>query len=287
MKTLNEERPRRSPSSGSRVPLTYYRSSEQNAKSNSPFRTTSKKGPFRKLATKFADFIIIGSILLGIIYSLTVRADSSVQAVSSYRPTSVYKTSADTELRHFKNHNKISLDQRQILESLVTKYPEIAAGRVELPVFSQKPKVDLNISPPAFYLQSGSKTYIVNQDGRAVGEQKQFPSIQGLGIVNDQSGFSAESGKQVISASGANFITQLVRQSQKARVSVKAMILPPKTQEIDLETNDRGYYIKFNLNADPDQQIGQFLAARHQFDESSSQPSEYLDARIPGRIFYK
>jgi hypothetical protein len=35
------------------------------------------------------------------------------------------------------------------------------------------------------------------------------------------------------------------------------------------------------------QQAGQFLATRNQFNDTNTQPAEYLDVRVPGKVFYK
>jgi hypothetical protein len=70
-------------------------------------------------------------------------------------------------------------------------------------------------------------------------------------------------------------------------VSIKSLTLPKSVQELDLHTSDRTYFVKFYLGGDALQQTGQFLAARHQFDITNSQPAEYLDVRVAGKIFYK
>jgi hypothetical protein len=63
--------------------------------------------------------------------------------------------------------------------------------------------------------------------------------------------------------------------------------LPSTAEELDIHTPDRPYYVKFYLAGDALLQTGQYLASRHQFDTTNSQPAEYLDVRIPGKIFYK
>jgi hypothetical protein len=70
-------------------------------------------------------------------------------------------------------------------------------------------------------------------------------------------------------------------------VSVSSLTLPKTAQELDLRTKDRPYYVKFYLGGDALLQAGQFLATRRQFDTSNTQPAEYLDVRVEGKIFYK
>ncbi len=287
MKPQDSNRPRSPRSAKPKAPFSYYRSPESNQRNSSPFAAAKPKKLLRKLALGTLDIILIGVIILALVYSLIIKPDSKVNASDNYRATQEYKAETDKVLSQLKNRSKITLDQKEISSSLMAKYPEIDSASVELPVFSQEPKIHLNISAPAFSLTSNGGVYIVNHQGRVVGKLTEFPNIRDLVKVNDQSGFNVQIGKHAISASGADFISQLIEQAHRAKVPIKDITLPPKAQELDLTTSDRNYYAKFILNADASQQIGQYFAARHQFDQTNSQPTEYLDVRIPGRIFYK
>jgi len=90
-----------------------------------------------------------------------------------------------------------------------------------------------------------------------------------------------------VSASSAKFINTVIAQSKRANVPIVSFVLPNTAQEVDLRTSDKPYYVKFYLGGDALIQTGQFLAARHQFDATNSQPSEYLDVRVAGKIFYR
>jgi hypothetical protein len=105
--------------------------------------------------------------------------------------------------------------------------------------------------------------------------------------VTDQSGFSANAGQQVMSADSVKFVNALVAQLKHANVPISEIILPPLAQELNLKISDRPYYVKFYLGGDVLQQTGQFLATRKQFSQTNTQPAEYLDVRVPGKIFYK
>ncbi len=115
----------------------------------------------------------------------------------------------------------------------------------------------------------------------------QLPQIKNLVRLDDQSGFTTQVGKQVLSSQSVNFINNMLAQLQRAKIPVKSLILPKQAQELDLRTNDRPYYVKFYLSGDVLYETGQFLASRHYFDQNHKQPQRYLDVRLGGKIFYK
>jgi cell division septal protein FtsQ len=293
MSKERERQPRnRSPQqSRSRVPLTFYRSSEHADGTESPFKKKELQAQPRKIVSFFAGFLewVIFFSLVGLLaYSLVIRPSSAVIINSAmFHEKSVYKDAANKILRGVKYSNKITFDEQDMSQKLQKQFPEIASVRVELPIFAQTPVIHLQISSPSFILNSNNESYIVDSQGVAVAKAADFPSFHGALTVEDQSGFKAEVGKQVMSADAVNFIKTLESQTRHGNVSIKSLTLPKSAQELDLHTSDRTYFVKFYLGGDALQQTGQFLAARHQFDATNSQPAEYLDVRVAGKIFYK
>jgi hypothetical protein len=247
-----------------------------------------RRGTWHKIFIRLVDGFIIASVIFCLVYSLLIQPNSKVElSDSSYRAPSVYKKEVDTELGSLKNRTKITLDEQGLINTLQSKFPEISGGTIELPLFNEKPTLHLDISSPAFFFSSGDISYIVSSQGKAVAMHAAMPGIHNLPVVNDQSGFQASPGKQVLGASGIDFIQTIIRQCQYAKVPISSLSLPRLAQELDLRTTDRPYYVKFYLGGDATVQVGQYLASRHKFDTTNSQPSEYLDVRVAGKVFYK
>jgi hypothetical protein len=292
----NKERERqpkyRSPNQGkAKTPLTFYRSADPKIDAQSPFRNkvaaeqTSKIGRF---FSGFLEWIIFFGLIALLAYSLAIKPSSVIELNSQqYQQKQTYQKEANKILSGIKNTNKITFDEQDVVNKMQKKFPEIASASIELPIFAQTPVIHLQISSPGFILTSSSGSYIVDFQGVAVAKTSEFNGAHNLLVVEDQSGFDAEVGKQVMSTDAVNFINTLVRQSQHAKVSVSSLTLPKTAQELDLRTKDRPYYVKFYLGGDALLQAGQFLATRRQFDTSNAQPAEYLDVRVEGKIFYK
>jgi cell division septal protein FtsQ len=289
----NERQPRnRSSNQGkAKTPLTFYRSADPAIDTKSPFRNKKAVEQTSKIGRFFAGFlewiIFIGLIAL-LAYSLAIKPNSVIEINSqSYQQKITYQKEANKILSGVKYTNKITFDEQGIINKMQKQFPEITSASIELPIFAQSPVIHLQIASPSFILTSSTGSYVVDSQGVAVAKTSEFNGAQNLLVVEDQSGFNAEVGKQVMSADAVNFINTLTRQSEHAKVTISSLTLPKTAQELDLRTKDKPYFVKFYLGGDALLQAGQFLATRHQFDASNNQPVEYLDVRVPGKIFYK
>jgi cell division septal protein FtsQ len=292
----NKERERQSKYRGTasgkaKTPLTFYRSADPDFEPQSPFKGRNSESAPGKVALFFYTFIewvVFLSLVALLAYSLVIRPVSKVEVSSElFHQKSAYQDAANKILKGVKYSNKITFDEQGVISKMQKQFPEIASARIELPIFAQTPKVHLQIGKPSFVLNSNNQSYIIDSAGVAVAKASDFPSLHDTLTVEDQSGFNAVLGQQVMSEGAVKFIKTVERQSKHGNVSISTLVLPQTAQELDLHTPDKPYYVKFYLGGDALLQSGQFLASRHQFDATNSQPAEYLDVRIPGKIFFK
>lgn len=274
-------------SSTSRVPLkTYYRS-KTGISESSPFKKKPVKRRARRFLFGFLNIILAGLLVAGLLYSLVVNPKPKLVLNSTvYRNTSAYQQEADKLFTSIKNRNKLTFDSGSIAAGMKQRFPEIAVVDTELPVFSQKATLRLNIAPPSLKLNSGGRSYVVDAQGIVVQEAGSMAS-KNLPRVEDKSGYRVQIGKPVLNAEAVRFIKTLDVQCRQAGIAVDSYTLPPAAQQIDLSTKDHSYFVKFYLGGDALTQAGQYLAARRHFSESKSLPAEYLDVRVAGKIFYK
>ena len=272
----------------SRRPINAYYRSKEPAAAASPFKKRAQARHGRKVLFGAADIILLAAVLSGLVYSLILNPQPKLKiSDSSYRTAAAYQQGIDPLFSSLKNRNKLSFDETKITAQIQAKYPEVQSVQVELPFFSQKPVVWLNISKPAFNLKNGETELIVDSAGLAVAKAQDLPKLRNLVSLNDQSGYSAALGKQVIDSQAVQFINSVIKQVKRANVPLSSLALPAAAQEMDLRTSDASYYVKFYLGGDALTQTGQFLAARQKFSKSGPPPAEYLDVRVNGKIFYK
>jgi hypothetical protein len=270
-----------------RPQATYYRSKNQ-AETASPFKKKPAQRSSRKIVFGVVDLILIVLLLAGLVYSLMLTPHPKLNVSDlSYHSAESYQTAITPLFSSISNSNKITFDENSVIKKIQTQFPEVQSVRVELPFFSQKPTLWLTVSKPAFKLSSSGSAYVVDSAGLAVARAQDLPKLKSLVSLNDQSGFPVRLGSQVLASEAVDFINAVIAQSEHAKVPISSLSLPTAAQELDLRTTDAPYYVKFYLGGDALTQSGQFLAARQKFAHIGPSPSEYLDVRVSGKIFYK
>jgi hypothetical protein len=286
---MDRPRQRSKDSNGNLLPrTTYYRSGGRSGSSASPFEQEQPLKVKSKPWLKAIDIFFVVLLLFMLARSLMLENKSKVIASDlSYHSAINYQDSINHSLQSFGNRNKITFDQKAVVSSLKRDYPEINTVDVELPVFSSKPIVRLDIAPPSFFLKEGATDYIVDGNGRIIASKSQYPSIKNLPTINDESGYRAKPGSLVLGRPSVDFIKQLIKACQTHSVKISSMTLPTTAQELDLRMQGQPYFVKIYLGGDPVTQIGQFLAAKAEFGRKNIQPASYLDVRVSGKVFYK
>lgn len=273
-----------------RVPrATYYQGSYQVEPKASPFkkRLPTKPGVARRL-TKIIDWFVVIAVVFCLLYSLLVKPEPRVLSNSwAYHSATVYDNFAAKNVSGLLDRTKLTFNETSVVMAMQKQFPEISSAWVQMPIFGQKPTIHLTVSAPAFVYNVSSASYILDNDGVVVDTQAKLTAIKNLPTLIDQSPIKIVPGVKAVSSSSVSFINQVLAQAKKAKIPVTNIVLPPVAQEMQLHTTDKPYYVKFYFGNDVNQQIGQWLAARHEFDTKGIAPAEYLDVRVPGKVFYK
>lgn len=279
---------RRLNSLSGRIGPSYYSGSDK-AAPRSPFqkRPLLKKSG-KQLIGRIMDATVLALVIAGIIFCSIIKPrPQTVVSNNSYHPNVVYETAANKAFEALRNKTKLTLDERGITSALKKQFPEIDTIKIVVPIFSQIPTLRLNIAAPTFNFSSHNNLYVVGSNGVVAGLSSQLAGASKLPTVIDQSGFEAEPGKQVLGTESITFINSLLAQAHHAGVKVQSLTLPAAAQELDLRAENQPYYVKFYLGGDSLIQVGQYLAAKHKFDSGNSQPEQYLDVRVAGKIYYQ
>jgi hypothetical protein len=265
----------------------YYRA-DPPGDAASPFKKKQPKKNRRKILLGFLDVIIILLLVFGVGYSLALNSQPKVIVNdTSFHPANDYQTVAANLFSQFKNRNKITFNEQAVETSLQKKFPEINAVQIELPFFNEQATLRLTIAKPSFEVNNRGTDYVVASNGVVVAKAVELRHIKNLLLVNDQSGFHAQVGHPVLSSSETAFINTVIAQCQHAKVPIASLVLPATAEELDLRTTDQPYFVKFFLGGNAMDETGQFLAARQHFKQTNQPPSQYLDVRVAGKIFYK
>ena len=181
---------------------------------------------------------------------------------------------------------KLTADTDGFNKDFIKKYPEVAAARLQMPLFGQRPEVHITPAAPVLQLTSAqNKTFIIDRTGRAV----QVAGAGELSVpkVQDQSGFSIDLGSQVLSSQDVLFIQRLQQQLTTKGVEIDAYTIPSGSRQLLLRTKGKSYIIKFTFEHEVLQQAGAYIATQQKLDSMKVVPAEYIDVRVGDRAFYK
>lgn len=201
-------------------------------------------------------------------------------------PMGVYKKAAHEILqKSFANRLKPVVDTAQFQEEFKKARPEVAIARLEVPLIGQRPIVHITPAKPALELVSSNQTYVVGEAGSVIAQS----NASGLTVprVQDQSALQARKGEQVLSSGDVRFIQRLQYQLTGANIEVAGYTIPSASRQLYVQQKGKAYIIRFSFEADVLQQAGELIATTRKLDSMKVTPAEYIDVRVPGRVYYK
>ncbi|MGB4967816.1 MAG: hypothetical protein WBO35_06480 [Candidatus Saccharimonadales bacterium] len=181
------------------------------------------------------------------------------------------------------NRNKLTLDTRGTARKLIQKHPEIQQAVVSAPVFGAAPRVTLTLMKPVARLQTAGQTYGLDPTGHTLSVA---PADGSAPLVIDEANVIPIPGRRFLPIYTVKAITTISEQSSAAGLEVASITLPKSNPyELVVRLQKKPFYIRYNLQADVLQQSGAMIATIKHL--GSGAPREYLDVRVPGKIYYK
>jgi hypothetical protein len=182
------------------------------------------------------------------------------------------------------SRSKLTIDPNGVAEALKQQFPELLDVSMSIPLVSNRPVLYLQPAAPTLVLETAKGNYALSKTGVVLSRLHSLPA--GVPLVVDQSGLTPQSGRQVLPSGTVTFATTVAYQFAAKHLAVSAFALPANTSyELDARLEGQTYAIRFNLQADALTQSGAVLATLHQLGEVV--PSQYLDVRVPGKVYYK
>jgi len=218
---------------------------------------------------------------------VTVEADGASSLF--LRDQHAYVVAANELFGSLWNRNKITADTNGVATELRERYPELRAVSVSLPIVGTHPTVYIHPSRPALVLVTRNGVYLLNNEGRALMNGNQVPSLGKLGIpvVDDQSGVPVELGRIALPAATVAAIEEIAGQLKAKQISLTSMALVAGSTELHIKIAGAGYIIKFSTYGPARAEAGTYLATKRKLDAARIMPKEYIDVRVAGRAYYK
>ncbi len=244
--------------------------------------------------------LAFGAIAVCLLTILSLTKDVKVVSVTSNNPstrlflrdTSTYQRAAQKLFAASPfNKNKLTVDTTYITSSLRQQFPELQSVSIALPIVGRRPIVYVQPANPVLFLTTqGGGVYILDTAGRALvgGEEATRQTTQlHIPTVHDASGVAVRIGQVALPSNDVDFIIQIVEQLQAKSLQITSLDLPAGASELDVRFQGVSYAAKFNMQGSAREQAGTFLAAKQYLEGHHTAPSAYIDARVPGRTYYR
>lgn len=195
-------------------------------------------------------------------------------------------TALDIIQSSFTSRTKLTIDTNRIERELLKQFPELASVSVSLPLAGSTPTITLVPVGATFsFTASDGASYVMSDTGRIIAANGS-DSVN-LVPITDQSGLKVTLGSQALPSHDVIFLKVIHTQVTRSNIQIAGMVLPPSSREVNVRLQDKPYIVKFTLEGDAYQQAGAYIAVQKRLDAERKTPSQYIDARVGDRVYYK
>ena len=183
------------------------------------------------------------------------------------------------------NRTKPTVNANGIAAELKRQFPELEKVVVTIPILGNRPVVYTVPARPAIIVDTTGGRFTVDEKGYALTRLSADDSPK-LVTVREQSSRRISPGTQYLAGSTVKFAQTVAYELEAAGFMVKSLSLPSEAPyELTAMMSNASFIIRFNLQADPMAQSGGAVATLQQL--GNTPPVQYLDVRVPGRVYYR
>ena len=245
-----------------------------------------RSGSVLKKLLKYSPYIIIGTIIL---YILFFSSLFQISRVDVQGPNATLSQTLDKEVNNYLNSRLLarnwvflnSSDLKSFLQKTFTGQETITVDKK----FPNRLVVSTDEQKPALIWKTGSHSYILSTNGRAITEQNKQSSSD-LPVVYDNTNLPVDVGSKVTGRDFANFVTSIGSFLKDNKIDYEKIYVSDTTSELNVQTK-QGYTIKFSTLLKPDSQTRSLKATLDLMAQQNKKASSYIDLRVDGRAFYK
>lgn len=315
--TTTQAAPRRSPVSSERTPVFSYYSGQRRAATAHPDGRTQMKSASvssgrgeNELARqnrnsllgghKFAwrhvpTYLAVLMFVCAFLYVLSLSSDPRVvveqQPGIIQRDAAVYESEVRTLWnKSFRNRSKLTTDTVSTRKAILDQYRELGNVRIQLPLVGRRATIVLVPEVPVLQIQAQNGLFYVDATGKALIDTSYVKQVDTVPTVLDDSILTVDPGKPVLSQAQTTYIVELFSELAATNLKVDSVTLSNQSaNQLDVRLTGQKYFIKFQMDSDSDvrQAVGAYLVVRKKFESEGQGPSEYIDVRIPEKVFYK
>lgn len=249
-------------------------------------KAARNKLPRLQLMTRWA--VVLGVVfIIGWVLSASVNPIVRISEDEiTIKPQSEYEESAKTIIESsILNRTKLTFDYLGFELKMKEKYTEISSVETSFALIGSRPVVRLKYHDPVIIVESLGKKWLV--DNRGVVLSEATSESYKLPILTDEIGLAREVGEYILSSNDVEFILYIHKIAKEKGIGIDKYTTPLVSKQLNVKVAGEGYYTKFNLSEEVDEQAGTWLVARDKFKELNQTPAEYVDVRASEKVFWK
>jgi hypothetical protein len=235
--------------------------------------------------------VLVGLALIAVIgYLITLGSAPRIGIEGSmYRDRITYqKIVSETFGEDFRNRFKPLLQTRSLQSKIISNIPEAQSVDVRSTFLGHRPEVNIIMAKPMAVFAQNTTNYIISNRGRVLLlRSKTNIDTTSLPIINNQSGVTVAAGSQFLRPDEADSLGKLMYQYDAKGVKGVVYTINTIPHEVQAKELGRGYYTKYLLDETIDQQFGAMVSTQIKLQEIGQLPSEYIDARLVEKIYFK
>ncbi len=251
--------------------------------------------PFKKLSALIVLIILLIAFINLIYLSSTPKVyllNSNSKISNLYN--SLYGQKVYLEVKSYLNssllnYNKLSINLNSLNKEVTSKFPIITNTSYNIPLFKNQVEIYLTTSNPALLLSNNKNNYVLNQNGEVILNDQGYNTIDSLDLPKIITSDGAiKVGSSLLSAQQVGFIQSVDQQLAAKKYLISYMKISGGGEELDVYIKGETFFVKFNLSGgDARLEAGRFLASINYLTTNKINPTQYIDVRSEGRVFYK
>ena len=256
----------------------------------SPRRMFKRVYKLKKLTKKsFYVICLVGLMALAWWLSLIstksyyFSGESNLNITAQYRDE--FKRKASEKISKY---TLLNLKTKDVEEALKKDFPDTKQVSVKRIWYKKGVEVDVQFRQPVIKWQSAGEPKYIDQDG-VILSLKPIDE-QNLYLINDQSGLNFNSGEKVYAQRNIIFsgqVASVIKLNGVVSASFESLSVPATSlKEIDIKLKD-GPLVKLSTELDPTEQVNLLGQILTKLSSEGKKPSEYIDLRVPGKVFWK
>lgn len=182
----------------------------------------------------------------------------------------------------FKGVNAVSWPEGLATRRLLKNIPQVNAVSFSRNLISNVFTVVISEHQTSVVWQTAGEKFLVNRYGVVYDKAKDnIPLI----IVEDLKNVPVSMNQKVVAPEFIEFVTSFVANlPRKTNIAITRITVPETTFEVEMYTNQK-WRIILDTTRPPDDQLNSLVRVLREME--ANPPREYIDLRIPNKVFYK